>query len=650
MLAERVKPWLIYLLLVLAPIAVRQSLGTLILSVLLALVLPKILEIIYLKYSEKSNGVLKGVHGLWGCRLEIYRVEYSPPQYKLKLNIPRGGKLYLSKTTKEEVYIFYEQHFLIKDTGYSPIRALEVLGFKLKPLTPKSVPTVCCRRVRPLGFAGPSILVLDGKYRVEEDRYRLGMVRKIKAGYFVVGDGKEIPIVRLWTGEHISESEAWDIAKQILYMPRVLSRDGVRIGSVKDVDVGFPVKLHILILGASGKGKSTLIASLLSKILNIYDYRVLVLDWYGEYSKLPGAIVLLPGRDIRVNPFERGFISGWDVIEQVLYYESGEKPFSYIQFEIALQAYERLSMEQKPLTASNLMEALYELKLDREDLLNARAALRRRLLRLVGEEFSETKLPPDDRGLYVADLSYFASDFEKMVFSWMILQNLLYNPPEKDTVIVMDEAQRYAPRFVRAETFLDRIMREGRKLGIKVVAATQTASDLRNTVINNADVIVVFRCTGEDAEIAANSLSPSHAYRLKGEIETLEVGECLLSISGRIMKIRVEPEYLPYPRINAPARKDAEMLKFLKQVDKIEEAVEKALEELYKIRDLGERRKLRYILEDIDLIRNLVKFKRGDRANIELLKKHGLIKRIEEGYKTTHLGETVLRILEKYIA
>ena len=453
---------------------------------------------------------------------------------------------------------------MIKDTGYSPIRALEVLGFKLKPLTPKSVPTVCCRRVRPLGFAGPSILVLDGKYRVEEDRYRLGMVRKIKAGYFVVGDGKEIPIVRLWTGEHISESEAWDIAKQILYMPRVLSRDGVRIGSVKDVDVGFPVKLHILILGASGKGKSTLIASLLSKILNIYDYRVLVLDWYGEYSKLPGAIVLLPGRDIRVNPFERGFISGWDVIEQVLYYESGEKPFSYIQFEIALQAYERLSMEQKPLTASNLMEALYELKLDREDLLNARAALRRRLLRLVGEEFSETKLPPDDRGLYVADLSYFASDFEKMVFSWMILQNLLYNPPEKDTVIVMDEAQRYAPRFVRAETFLDRIMREGRKLGIKVVAATQTASDLRSTVINNADVIVVFRCTGEDAEIAANSLSPSHAYRLKGEIETLEVGECLLSISGRIMKIRVEPEYLPYPRINAPARKDAEMLKFLK--------------------------------------------------------------------------------------
>ena len=205
---------------------------------------------------------------------------------------------------------------------------------------------------------------------------------------------------------------------------------------------------------------------------------------------------------------------------------------------------EKLGLPVTPLT---LYEALSSMDIRREDERNAAAAVKRRLSRLTGRCFNRNLPPPEDKGIYAIDLSSLKTDYEKTVFTWFLLQNLYYNPPGRETVLILDEAQRLAPRFLKTKTFLERLMDEGRKHGVKIIAATQTPSTLHSSIINNAETIAVFHCTGVDAEIAAKALSPSRHRELTAKIEKLETGECITSQRGRIAHIKVKPRYTPTP-------------------------------------------------------------------------------------------------------
>ena len=298
-----------------------------------------------------------------------------------------------------------------------------------------------------------------------------------------------------------------------------------------------------MVIGASGSGKSTFIARLVEGLGK--EKRVLILDWYGEYAGL--GYRLIPGVDVCVNPFWLGFDHGWDSIEEILFYTTQRSEFSPIQYEVARRAALQVEELELPLTPLTLYGALSSMNIKREDEKNAAAAVKRRLSRLTEKCFNRSLPPPEDKGIYVIDLSSLKTDYEKTVFTWFLLQNLYYNPPGRETVLILDEAQRLAPRFLKTKTFLERLMDEGRKHGVKIIAATQTPSTLHNSVINNAETIAVFHCTGVDAEIAAKALSPSRRRELIAKIEKLATGECIISQRGRIAHVNVKPGYTPKP-------------------------------------------------------------------------------------------------------
>jgi len=86
--------------------------------------------------------------------------------------------------------------------------------------------------------------------------------------------------------------------------------------------------------------------------------------------------------------------------------------------------------------------------------------------------------------------------------------------------IVLDEAHRLA-----RDITLPKIMKEGRKFGIVVVAASQGLSDFHPDVVGNAGTKVVFRTNFPMSKKVAGFLRARKSTDLASAIEQLDVGE-----------------------------------------------------------------------------------------------------------------------------
>ena len=622
MIIKRLLLWMMYFSSVTAPFLLGLSSITLLTSVIIAGLAYSALKL-YSTYREEDE-ILRGLHGLVMCRLECYEIEYSPPKIDLKLSLPYTGKLYLMKNERGEVYVIYEHHYFLKDNGYSPIKTLKLEGFKLKPLI--KPPKIACKRIKTCGYAGPSLLVIEGRIRKDEKEHKL-----IKCGYYALVTGRAKSVIRYKASDYLPSDEAWEIAGRILSRPF----------SVKFSEAIKDFEGHILIVGASGMGKTTLTLEIIDRFLKKGKHRILVLDWYGEYF-LPKAVVLRPGQDVAVNPFSLNFEVGWDNIEEIICYMTAQSYFTPIQYKVARRAAAKLVWRSEELNPRNLCRVLEneEIELRGEDEKNAAAAIVRRLARLIGNPFNFEKLPPDKPGLYVIDLTEFLTDYEKTVFSWFTMQELFYNPFNTPTILVLDEAQRFAPRIKQGETFLERLMREGRKFKIWIIACTQSPSQLHDSIFTNANTIIAFKCTGQDALMIANALSPSYRWILVKEIENLRRGEYLISKPGGVVKARTKTVYKP-------------MIKHLsfkrREQDKVREAIEKVLKNLrYLVLDSGEKEKIKRILENKELVISLLEFKRGEKSVLEEIKLY--LKRTSDGYKLTRLAEKAIELVERFLA
>lgn len=108
--------------------------------------------------------------------------------------------------------------------------------------------------------------------------------------------------------------------------------------------------------------------------------------------------------------------------------------------------------------------------------------------------------------------------------------------------MVLDEAHRLA-----RDVTLPKIMKEGRKFGVLILAASQNLTDFHADVVGNAGTKVIFRTNHPVSKKVAGFLTPARLGRatqdLAPEIEGLAVGEAIVQTPemAHARRVRLHP-------------------------------------------------------------------------------------------------------------
>ena len=137
---------------------------------------------------------------------------------------------------------------------------------------------------------------------------------------------------------------------------------------------------------------------------------------------------------------------------------------------------------------------------------------------------------PADRGGLVVDLSQLGLEQVQLAGGAFLLRkvyNDMFTWPQRQAMrlaVVLDEAHRMA-----RDVTLPRLMKEGRKYGISVVAASQGVEDFHTQVLENAGAKIVFRTDFPASRKVAGFLRGRGGQDMSEQIERLGVGQAYVS-------------------------------------------------------------------------------------------------------------------------
>ena len=100
--------------------------------------------------------------------------------------------------------------------------------------------------------------------------------------------------------------------------------------------------------------------------------------------------------------------------------------------------------------------------------------------------------------------------------------------------VVLDEAHRMA-----RDVTLPKLMKEGRKYGVGVIVASQSADDFHKDVLGNAGTKIVFRTNFPASKEVAKLLRGRNGVDLSQHIEKLDVGVAYVSTPDAVQAQKV---------------------------------------------------------------------------------------------------------------
>jgi DNA helicase HerA-like ATPase len=355
---------------------------------------------------------------------------------------------------------------------------------------------------------------------------------------------------------------------------------------------------HVAVVGGTGSGKSSVVASVLQKATKLPSTQVVLLDLHNEYGAVFGDAALsvrgdclsLPYWLLNFDEMQDLFV---DVREQTAHNQvmllkdlvveakreanpdvsrlSVDSPL-YFDLGRVREGFERWNSErvegERPNTTKQgpFYGQLTRL-LARVD--SRRADIRYDFMFSASKYSSSETLPQylsdmlaqgaGDKKIAVVDLSGVPSEILGVVVSVLCrvifdFQFWLPDPVKRPVLLALEEAHNYVPRSgvgraQAARASVERISKEGRKYGLGLMLVSQRPSEISDTVLAQCGTFIAMRLTNASDQAYVRHLVPDTLGEIMGALPALERGEAIVSGDAVVLPARVlvaPPD--PFPR------------------------------------------------------------------------------------------------------
>jgi uncharacterized protein len=375
------------------------------------------------------------------------------------------------------------------------------------------------------------------------------------------------------------------------------------------VDIEALVNRHFAVVGTTGVGKSSGVAIILRKILDLRpNLRIFLVDPHNEYGRCFGdkAQVLTPG-NLRLPfwlfNFEEivdAFFGGRPGVEEEVQILSEAIPLAkvaYLQYRAnadRLVAKRRETRESGftadtpvPYRIEDLISLLDE-QMGKLENRQSRMIYHKLISRIQtvrnhprygfmfenanigGDTMAEIlcqlfRLPPQGKPMTIMQLAGFPAEVVDSVVSVLCRMAFdfgLWSDGVAPLLFVCEEAHRYAPAdnkigFGPTRRALSRIAKEGRKYGVFLGLVTQRPAEIDSTIVSQCSTLFVMRLSSDRDQALIRSAASDAARNLLSFIPSLGTREAFAFGPGVSLPTRMSFEELPTPfRPNSEATGD----------------------------------------------------------------------------------------------
>ncbi len=326
--------------------------------------------------------------------------------------------------------------------------------------------------------------------------------------------------------------------------------EGVYIGY--DMVLGKPImlspekhlKYHGLVIGPTGKGKTTLLASMFYRA-HLLGYSVAAIDFKGDMTRyVADDSLIVYGIDFKSllkSYRNKGFdINKWvfDVARMLSSIFGLKRAESYIIFRVVQQVIfgnKDLYSVERELSKNKYFSRIGSRSDVYGHIIEAINAL-------IDDEAKHDMLLRELKKTYIINLEHYPDYIKELLSSIVLLYEKNMSTPlsKFKKLVLVDEAWRL--RNINPNA-LSMLYREGRSLGIGVFSTSQLLRDLSKTIVDNSSVFVIF---GSNTKEYINDIKESFnlTSRELEKISELGVGEAAIIIKGskRPIWVKIVPE------------------------------------------------------------------------------------------------------------
>ncbi len=315
----------------------------------------------------------------------------------------------------------------------------------------------------------------------------VGLVDSLKRGR------PEMPSLPPEPGTSVEEAPE-DLLKAVFsygtQIGSLLRKPSVRVG----VNIDAVASRHLAILGATGSGKSNLLALIAKEVMKL-EGTMLIFDYHGEYSSLKGAVQVRAKINPRIlDPDELA-----DVIEirhnaskqrEVLARALTPEVRSSGNFWGDLET--NISQSGDPGLAARVIEIIER--------------ARRRMGKIIDTEIGDPINMVKPNRVNVIDMldlneaqssliiSYYAREIleQRKAYRRSETEGILFDTP---VILAVEEAHAFLPEGEESDAheIISKVAREGRKFGVGLIVASQRPSRLSQDVLSQMGSLAVFR-------------------------------------------------------------------------------------------------------------------------------------------------------------
>lgn len=315
--------------------------------------------------------------------------------------------------------------------------------------------------------------------------------------------------------------------------PLMEKEEGIPIGI--DLETRWPVIIpvkqlnrHMIVIGPTGRGKTTLLASLIEGVVSLADIKVFAIDYKGDLVELlnPVFIKIVEPREYPINLLAKpDFI---DVIEWSLYVSD---TLSNI-----------LGIEQSYIT--KILAKIYSGRARKYNvkniLLDPDLSILSPVIELLTGKTNYHELTNILNTNVLFNVSGYGSSYQN-TYTGLLLgiykKIVLSEKNSSQRIVVIDEAWRISKLRILLE-----LVKEGRSRNIGVVLATQNLSDLPREILENTHLMIIFGSPNEDYRENIRKIL-GLPRNIVNKLAYLSVGEAILlnALDPHPIFIKVRP-------------------------------------------------------------------------------------------------------------